>query len=129
MKKVFTVGMAFMFLVATAGSIRAAEGDLGKGIGYLIKKMSQEIVLEEFPEDSEDVVEVTYTLNDSTKFVNFDSLEDIQEFDDLEIEYKVVNGQRLAMSIFRSQAFENFSNEWGNMEEENIGAVTDSEDI
>ncbi|MBZ0166051.1 MAG: hypothetical protein K8I00_04530, partial [Candidatus Omnitrophica bacterium] len=53
--------------------------------------------------------------DETTRFTNFDSLEDIHEFDDLEVQYKIVSGQRVALAIFRSQAFDEFE---GDMEVE-----------
>lgn len=107
--------------------VRAAEGDTGKALGYVIKILASQLVMEEFPEDSDDVKEVTYTINGSTRFNNFDSLDDLNEFDDLEIDYKEVDGQRLALTIYRIQVFQDFSadEEMG----EALPEFTDSEDI
>ncbi len=131
MRSFVAVIMTAVLCAAMAGTpvANAAEGDIGKGIGYLIKKMALQIVLEEFPEDSEDTVEVTYTINDQTRFMNFDSLDDINEFDDLEIEYKVVRGQKQALSIFRSQSYEDYSGELDIKEGEMIEDFSASDDI
>ena len=111
MKQVTMMMMAAVLFVGLGQTafVQAAEGDTGTGIGYVIKKMTGQLVMEEFPEDSEDVVEVTYAINDKTRFSNFESLDDLNEFDDLEIEYQEVNGQRLALKIVRVQVFQDFS--------------------
>lgn len=104
----FVLVLALIFCWLPATPSFAVDEEPAVAIGYLIKKMAQQIVLEEFPSDSEDPIEVTYAVDENTRFTNFESLDDINEFDDLEVQYKMVGSQRVALVIFRSQAFDEF---------------------
>lgn len=76
--------------------------EVKKGKGFVTKNVDNQLILKEYNQAEKNSLEVVYAITADTKFNNFQSLNDILEYDVLEIEYRDDQGQRTALSIFKS---------------------------
>ncbi len=62
-----------------------------------------QITVTEYDFDKEEDVEVVYAINAETKFVNFSSIAELKEADEVDIEYRLEGDKRIAVSVSREQ--------------------------
>ena len=76
-----------------------AEEELDYSWGIVSTISSNQIVITEYDYDSDEEVNVTYTLDPKVDLKNVESLEDIKEGDSVEIDYAIKDGQKVAKII------------------------------
>jgi len=69
------------------------------GVGTVLSILSTKIVLEEYDYEQDQIVNVTYVINDQTQFENVNSSKEIQLKTDVDITFIVVNGKRISKTI------------------------------
>lgn len=62
-----------------------------------------QITVTEYDFDKEEDVEVVYAINAETKFVNFSSIAELKEADEVDIEYRLEGDKRIAVSVSKEQ--------------------------
>lgn len=62
-----------------------------------------QITVTEYDFDKEEDVEVVYAINAETKFVNFGSIAELKEADEVDIEYRLEGDKRIAVSVSKEQ--------------------------
>lgn len=98
LKAAAALAVFFMILGRPVHSL-AQETKMGKG--FVAKKADSQLVLKEYNEIEKTSVETAYLITGNTTFKNFQSLDEIQEYDILEIEYSESRGQRMALTIVK----------------------------
>ena len=73
--------------------------------GTVISVTANQIVLSEYDVDTEESMRVTYTINAQTRFQNFESVDELEEYDDVEVEYIEEGGRKIALIITKEQAY------------------------
>lgn len=102
MKKylVFTTVLMLNFLICSVSGVSLAqEEETEYSWGTVSSVSSNQIVVSEYDYETDENSEVTYTLAPNTEFENVDSLKDIAVGDNVDIEYVVKNGKKVAKTI------------------------------
>lgn len=89
------------FLICSVSGVSRAqeEEETEYSWGTVSSISSNQIVVSEYNSETEENSEVTYTLDPNTKLENVDSLKDIAAGDNVNIEYVVKNGKKIAKII------------------------------
>lgn len=92
---------AIGFSAAFLNTVASSAQEVRKGQGFVFKKENNHLVMKEYDETKKASLENTYWINGTTSFRNFPSIDDILEYDVLEIEYTEIDGKRTALSILK----------------------------
>ncbi len=76
-----------------------AEEELGYSWGIVSSVSSKQIVVTEYDYDTYEDVNATYTLDPKVSLKNAESLKDIKEGDDVEINYAIKGDKKVAKTI------------------------------
>lgn len=85
--------------VFTIGPLAQEEEELEYSWGIVSKVSSDKIVVKEQDYETDEDIDVTYTIDAETKIENVKSLADIAAGDDIEIDYMIAGGKKIARSI------------------------------
>ncbi|HLF18364.1 MAG TPA: DUF5666 domain-containing protein [Candidatus Omnitrophota bacterium] len=80
--------------------------------GKVASVSNDQITISEYNLESEQEADVTYAVNATTEFVNIEGLSALKPGDDIEIEFKEEEGQKVAMAVAKDEEV---------MMEENMG--------
>ncbi|MBL7132091.1 MAG: hypothetical protein ISS45_11950 [Candidatus Omnitrophica bacterium] len=103
MRKYLGIAIVLMlgFLMCSTPGISLAqeEEETEYSWGAVSSVSSNQVVITEYDYDSDEGVEVTYTVDPNAELKNVDSLKDIAAGDNVDIEYVVRNGKKVAKII------------------------------
>ena len=100
-KLLMVLSAVILWTVGGSPSMILAQ-EVKKGKGFVTKKTDNQLILKEYNQAEKNSLEVVYAITADTKLNNFHSLNDVLEYDVLEIEYSEIQGQRTALSIFKT---------------------------
>jgi hypothetical protein len=92
---------------ATADDVTADDEDFA--FGTVVSVSDTNIVILEYNFDSEEEVQMTYDVNGDTKFENVTALKEIVPNDEVEINFKEVDGKKMATFISKDLPIEDDS--------------------
>ncbi len=103
MRKYLGIAIVLMlgFLMCSMPGISLAqeEEETEYSWGAVSSVSSNQVVITEYDYDSDEGLEVTYTVDPNAELKNVDSLKDIAVGDNVDIEYVVRNGKKVAKII------------------------------
>lgn len=91
--------LAFGLLICSGISLAQEEEELDYSWGKVSSVSSNQLVVTEYDYDSDEEVDVTYTVDPKAELKNVESLKDIKVGDSVDIEYVVIGGKKVAKII------------------------------
>lgn len=98
------------------GIVSAQEEEEDYSWGIVSSVTSSQIIVKEYDYDQDKDLEVSYAMSPNVKFEGVASLKDIKPNDDIEIDYVVKDGKRLARVITVSREPEGAEEEYAPVE-------------
>lgn len=100
MRKYLSLIVAFLlcFMSNAVLAEETEEEDINYASGIVVEITNNQITISEFNED-EEKVNVTYYVDEESRFINSDSLKDIPVGKEVEIEYVIKDDKKIAKSI------------------------------
>ncbi len=110
--------LLILSLVFAGGGVWAQENEQAMKInfsyGRVVRILDDQIVVNEYDEMGEKEIEVIYVINDQTALENANSITDLIEGDYIDIDYRIIDGQNIALLIVGDTYDEEEFEFWGN---------------
>jgi len=105
-KKFAVLSLSFMVLAAPAcfaQEMETMDEMLEFTFGTLVRVSNEEITILEYNFEQEKEAEQTYVISSTTEFINVENLAALKIGEEIEIEFKEKDGQRVAMAIAKDE--------------------------
>jgi len=95
--------LSFGVMAVVPAMAQEAEEQWEFTFGKVVSVSNDQITISEYNLESEQEVEVTYGVSATTEFINIEGLSGLKPGDDVEIEFKEVDGQKIAMALAKDE--------------------------
>ncbi|MEW5894753.1 MAG: hypothetical protein AB1650_03180 [Candidatus Omnitrophota bacterium] len=100
MRNILKALMFGCLLLSLAASFSLAQEEMDYSWGTVVEISGQRLVLDEYDYETETNVQVTYEIDSNVEFENIESLEDVQQGNEVEVGFVEHEGQRIVLSLY-----------------------------